>query len=261
MRRSFSRSSSFAAWRSCSPSSWSTPSGTRSALVRPDQRSRLNRALLRKFGAQIGLRQQRRAERQACGHLAAFDEQRQLAERHLVTARRFRPLPRRAELALLQPLREQAHPRAVEIEHLCPPTIAPHEQEQVSRQNLALHPLGHQRRQRVKRLAHVARLVEGIHGDPARQPDHASLRSSSAIPARSKPRTRTRPHSTTTSATVVGPAAIVTGTSCPRRRAAARQYCKVARLIPSSKAIRASLWPSALAVLACASTASRRSVG
>src|SRR6185295_17187426 len=109
---------------------------------------------------------------------------------------------------LLQPLGEQANPRAVKVEHLRPTSVATDKQKQIAGQYLSPHALGHQSSKGVKRLAHVAGLVEGVYRDAATQPDHASLFSSSATASRSSPRIRTGPHSTMSSRSGAGSAII-----------------------------------------------------
>ncbi len=90
--------------------------------------------------------------------------------------------------------RDQAITDTVEVEHLRSATVAAHEQEQVTGEHLLSH-------------AHVARRVESVHRDPARQPDHTSLPSRAANDSMRTPRMRSLPHSTTTSVSGAGSAA------------------------------------------------------
>src|SRR4051812_37668976 len=90
--------------------------------------------------------------------------------------------PGRAELTSLQSLREQAHARTVEVQHLRSAPVATHEEIHVPGKHVVTHVLDHQGSQRVERLTHVAWLVERKHADASRQPDHASRLRSSATP-------------------------------------------------------------------------------
>src|SRR5258708_31253104 len=140
------------------------------------------RARLGKLRPQVDLRQKRRAQRHPPDRLAALDEQRELTQRHLDRAL-FRAFPWRREQPLLESLREQAHPRAIEVEHLGPLSVPAHEQVQVARQHVAPQRLGHDRRQRVEVLSHVARVRVREHPHPPSDPDHPTSLKSSPAPS------------------------------------------------------------------------------
>jgi len=124
----------------------------------------------------------RRHEHFSSDQLAALEKQRQLAqrERH---RRAGRALPRPREATTLEPLRQQAKPRAVEVQHLRPARLLPDEQIDVAVDQPVLHLVLDQRRQAIEALAQIDRCAVREHAHDAGQADHGQPTSRSSAAA------------------------------------------------------------------------------
>src|SRR5690606_35642879 len=133
----FSASSTFAARRSSSMSSTSSMVITRKLPGR-DTNSRLGNFFRKFFHSQVRLSQKRRRKLHTTESFRALDEKRQLIHRQLQPFA-HRSSPRCGEFSRLKPLRKQAQPCPVEVQHLCALSILCHEDEEVSGRKLSLH--------------------------------------------------------------------------------------------------------------------------
>src|SRR5690606_23385904 len=148
----FSASSTFAARRKSSMSSTSSMVMTRKLPGR-DTNSRLGH-FFRKFShSQVRLPQKRRRKLHATERFRAFDEKRQLIHRQLQPFA-HRPPPRCGEFSRLKPLRKQAQPRAIKVEHLRSLSVLCHKNVEITRRQIALHFALDKALQRIERLSH-----------------------------------------------------------------------------------------------------------
>lgn len=102
-------------------------------------------------------------------------------------------IPRGREATLLEPLRQDAKSGPIPEENLRPAPILADEKEESAFENVVLHLLAHDGRERVERLTHVDGLAEREDSNRATDPDHPTLAtivqtSSSASPSIRKPR-------------------------------------------------------------------------
>lgn len=122
---------------------------------------------------QLPLREKHFWRERGAHRLAAFEEQRELAHRHALSAR---ALPRRDEAADFETLLEDAQPCAIVEQHLGSLAGLADEEEQMARERVLLHHVAGEREEAVVALAHVTGLGAHVDGDVARAADHASNR-------------------------------------------------------------------------------------
>src|SRR5512141_2211887 len=215
------------------------------------------------FGAPWG-----RAQRDAADELAAFEEEGKLAHRPLQGAVAG-ALPGGDEAALGEPLGEDDMASAVPEQDLGAPAPATHEDEDAAREHVGAHRRAHDGRERVKGLAHVDRLAMHPDANGAREGDHASLRTSSAMSAIVAPSMRSPAGPWITRAGAVA-AACAARISTSQKSAAGMRGCSelwrchfrsVVALMPISAAVRARPIPSRSRRATSASAARRASAG